>query len=152
MPYKRIMVAVDGSKTSAAALLQAINFSKALNASLCIVTVIDVFPVFKISQSFDFEKYREYVVNDGRELLANMDAIAKKHGVTAETQLLDINDESIKISEKVIEAAHTWNANLLVIGTHGRHGFRRFILGSVAEEVLRTARIPVLIVREEEAN
>lgn len=52
-----------------------------------------------------------------------------------------------RLSDFVVEQAHIWKADLIVIGTHGRRGVRRLLLGSDAEQVLRTSPVPVLLVR-----
>lgn len=57
-----------------------------------------------------------------------------------------------RISEKINEASRSWKANLLVRGTHGRHGLNRLFLGSVAEEIIRITPIPVLLIRGKEKN
>lgn len=55
-------------------------------------------------------------------------------------------------AEKIVAAAHKWNADLILIGTHGRHGVSRFIIGSTAEAVVRRAPCPVLIARQKATN
>ena len=61
--------------------------------------------------------------------------------------LVEIKDQTEWISDKIIETLHSFEADLLVIGTHGRSGINRFLLGSIAEETVRRAPVPVLLVR-----
>jgi nucleotide-binding universal stress UspA family protein len=81
-----------------------------------------------------------------------MKDIAQKNKLTAETMFVEIADIEKKISEKIVESALSVKADLLVMGTHGRRGFKRFILGSVAEETMRISPIPVLLVRGQEES
>ncbi|MEO7127416.1 MAG: universal stress protein [Rhodoferax sp.] len=59
-------------------------------------------------------------------------------------------DFSPRLGEAVANAAKRWNADLIVIGTHGRHGIERVLLGSAAEQVIRLAPVPVRVVRSQE--
>jgi nucleotide-binding universal stress UspA family protein len=58
-----------------------------------------------------------------------------------------LDDLVSRVSEVVVEQAKVWRADLIVLGTHGRRGVGRFLLGSDAEQVARTASVPVLLVR-----
>jgi nucleotide-binding universal stress UspA family protein len=152
MSYKRILVAVDGSKTSELALIEAIHLSHSLQSMLCIVCVVDAFPIANLAMGIDFDRYREIVRNDGLAILEKMSGIARKFNKNIETQLMEIIDAENRISEKLITAVEFYQADLLVLGTHGRRGFNRLILGSVAEETMRITPIPVLLVRAEEGT
>ena len=152
MSYKRIMVAVDGSETSGLALIEAIHLSKSFVAQLCLVHVVDAFPIYNLGMGIDFDRYREIVREDGLVILNKAKHVAKKHDVVAETRLIEIIDANKKISEKLIQAIESDQADLLILGTHGRRGFRRLILGSVAEETIRIASVPILLVRAEEGT
>lgn len=150
MSYKRIIVAVDGSDTSEQALMEALELSKALQAKLGVIHVVDIFPVYNLAIGIDYDRYREIIRNEGLAILENIGVIAKNNDCQIETQLIEITDASKKISEKIIEASQQWKADLLVIGTHGRRGFNRLILGSVAEESIRISPMPVLLIRARE--
>lgn len=151
MPYKRIMVAVDGSTTSDLALKESIQLTKALHSQLCIIHVVQGFPASGIEWGIDLERFQEIMRNDGERVLNKAKKAVKDEDVSAEIQLIEISNPVEKISEKIIEAIRLWNADLLVIGTHGRRGFNRFILGSVAEETIRLSQIPIHLIRAKES-
>jgi nucleotide-binding universal stress UspA family protein len=81
------------------------------------------------------------------KLLAEARSEAEKAGVRAETQLLELDERSQRISDRIANEAAAWPADLIVLGTHGRRGMDRLVLGSVAEGVARTATAPVMLVR-----
>ena len=67
--------------------------------------------------------------------------------MTCEGKLLEIDTIGHRIPEMIAEEAKTWPADIIVIGTHGRHGMHRLLMGSVAEGVVRMATVPVLLIR-----
>ncbi len=150
MPYKRIMVAIDGSETAYLALNEAIQLTKALNSQLCILHVVKEFPAFGAECGINIERYQEIIRNSGKETLEKAKEFVKTEGICVDIQLKEIFNAVEKISENIVAATDIWNADLLVIGTHGRSGFNRVIMGSVAEETLRLANIPILLIRSRE--
>jgi nucleotide-binding universal stress UspA family protein len=80
----------------------------------------------------------------GQEILDQAAASPREAGVQAETALLELDG---RVSRVVTDEAERWGAELIVIGSHGRQGLEQLLLGSVAEGVLRTAAVPVLLVR-----
>jgi nucleotide-binding universal stress UspA family protein len=86
------------------------------------------------------------LVREGAELvLAKATEQVKKNGIAVDSELLDSFDG--RVCDLVVGASQTWSADLIVIGTHGRRGVGRMLLGSDAEQILRLAPIPVLLVR-----
>jgi nucleotide-binding universal stress UspA family protein len=150
MSYKRIMVAVDGSATSDLALNEAILLTKAFHSQLCIIHVVQEFPPYGVEWGFDLNRFQEILRNDGQAILDKAKKIVENEGVSAEIQLIEIFNALERISEKIVEVAGLWKADLLVIGTHGRRGFNRLILGSVAEETIRLSQIPIHLIRAKE--
>jgi nucleotide-binding universal stress UspA family protein len=71
--------------------------------------------------------------------------MAQRAGVSAETATLDTT--AGRVCDLVVAQAKKWNADLIVLGTHGRRGVNRLLLGSDAEQILRLAPVPVLLVR-----
>lgn len=149
MNYKNIMVAVDGSATADLALAEAIYMAKSFKAHLYVIHVVDEFPIQNLALGVDFERYREIIKEDGLTLLKKAETTAQKNAITAETILVEILDSHKKISERILQEVLSHQVDLLILGTHGRRGFRRLMLGSVAEETIRMANVPVLLVRAE---
>lgn len=150
MSYKRIMVAVDGSTTSDLALLEAIQLTKVLHSQLCIIHVVQEVPPFGTEWGIDLNRFQEITRNDGKAILDQARKTVESDGISAEVKLVEIFNAIERISEKIVEVASLWKADLLVIGTHGRRGFNRLILGSVAEETIRLSQIPIHLIRAKE--
>ena len=68
-------------------------------------------------------------------------------GIQSETKLIKTTQTNQRISEVIAKEAQKWPADLIVVGTHGRRGFSHFLLGSVAESIVRVATKPVLLIR-----
>ena len=74
--------------------------------------------------------------------------VAKACGVPADSKLVEVPSQ--RLGEVIADEARTWEADLIAVGTHGRRGVGRVLLGSGAEQVIRMAPVPVLTVRGEE--
>jgi nucleotide-binding universal stress UspA family protein len=146
--YKNILVAVDGSETSIRALNEAIKLAGEQNATLRLVHVVDLTPTFTdLEIPSQVIQYQEALRESGQKVLADCRAITDKSKIKADTQLHIIETFGEHVYDSIEAEAIQWPADLIVIGTHGRRGIRRFILGSVAEGLVRVATKPVLLVR-----
>jgi nucleotide-binding universal stress UspA family protein len=147
--FKHILVAVDGSSTSNLALQQAIQLARKSQVKLRLLhAVYDAALDFEIEYA-DARALREALRRSGEEIPRNAEALARQAGVEAETKLIEIRRSNEHVAEVVAAEADAWPADLIVLGTHGRRGLRRWLLGSVAERVARIASKPVLLVRGE---
>ena len=146
--YQRILVPIDGSATSERALQEAIKLA-AGTAQLRLVYVIEeAYPLDAEGYAFiDYAALQEAVRRTGKRALAQAAEKVRKSGVAAETALLEAAGE--RVASVIDGEAQRWLADLIVIGTHGRSGLSRLLLGSVAEGVVRGASAPVLLVRAE---
>lgn len=141
--YRRILVPIDGSPTSNKALVAALNIARDGDGRVRIVHVMDELALvtgFEVGADV-FEAVRAAA----QSVLAEGDAIAKASGVNCETLLID--RPAKRLGESIANAAKVWNADLIVVGTHGRHGLDRVLLGSGAEQIIRLAPVPVLVIR-----
>ncbi|HZW61174.1 MAG TPA: universal stress protein [Candidatus Babeliales bacterium] len=145
--FKHILVAVDGSETSNLAMQTAIKLAKDQHAVLHVVHVADEFLDVSEGVAIDFDKYEKSIRDHGQVILHKMEALADEAKIAVKIHLIEITDYADHIPEKLVEAANIHHADLMIIGTHGRRGFRRFLLGSVAEGVARLASVPVLLIR-----
>ncbi|NUG52897.1 universal stress protein, partial [Acinetobacter lactucae] len=140
-----ILVPIDGSETSMVAMKEAIKLGKALNSKITVVQVMALDPYIadayvKTGQTNDLiERTRTYLL----DILEQAKQLFFNEGITVETKLL----EGFVVHEEIIQAAQDLNADLIVMGSHGRTGVRKLVLGSVAQKVLGESHIPVLIVR-----
>ena len=83
----------------------------------------------------------------GQKVLATCAATARQAGIEVDTKFVILEVLTQRICDAINEEAKRWPADLIVIGTHGRHGFNHLLLGSVAEGVIRLATKPVLVIR-----
>jgi len=150
--YQRIFVPIDGSATSTQGLDEAIKLAKLTGASLRLIHVVDA-----LTFATGFEPYAAYandvipiMMEAGQKILDQGKARAEANGVKVDTLLLD--SLAARVSDTIIEQAKAWNADLIVIGTHGRRGVGRWLLGSDAEQIVRMAPVPVLLVRAPEVE
>ena len=145
MTYQKILVAIDDSEISVNVIQQAAQLAKALNSEITVVEVMALDPYLaetyiRLGQSNDLiERVRGYV----QENLAKAEQKFEELGLTVATQIL----EGFSVPQEIINAAQNLGADLIIMGSHGRTGFKKFILGSVAQKVLGESHIPVLIVR-----
>jgi nucleotide-binding universal stress UspA family protein len=144
--YKRILVAIDGSDTSKRALREALQLAKDGKSALRVLHVLDLV-TFSTDTPSGFAAYEEALRVGGEQMLSDASDIAEKAGVACETKLLEMEEHGRRVSEEIAEDAASWRAELIVIGTHGRRGMNRLLLGSVAESLVRIAPAPVLLIR-----
>jgi len=144
--YRRILVPIDGSKTAAAGLREAIRLARNQRAKVRVVHVVDKIAIIGVAEvGMNPAPVLARLARSGRRLLEKARLSAKKVGVEAETVLHE--PLAKRVAETVLSEAKRWRADLIVMGTHGRRGVRRVVLGSDAEEVVRLAEVPVLLVR-----
>ena len=141
--YKRILVPVDGSLTSIRGLDEAIGLAKLGGGSIRLVHVLDrvVFPGGETYTVDVFGMLREA----GERILQQMKARTAAAGLEASTFLSEVLPG--RVCDVVVEQATAFGADLIVVGTHGRRGVSRLLVGSDAEQIVRVAPVPVLLVR-----
>jgi nucleotide-binding universal stress UspA family protein len=144
--YQRILVPIDGSATSLRGLDEALRLAKLTGARLRLIHVVD-----ELKYVTGFETFATYsgdlvplMAQAGKQILQQGRERAQRVGIEAESALF--TSLAGRFAELVVEQAKAWNADLIVIGTHGRHGVARALLGSDAEQVLCLAPVPVLLV------
>ncbi len=143
--FHRVLVAIDGSEFSERAFAQALTLAREAGADLRIIHVVDLSVVRGGGEGVNFEGLYESLHEAGERLLSDASTQALESAVKPEVLLAET--ETKRISEVIVDEACKWPADLIVIGTHGRRGFSRLFLGSVAEGVSRMSPIPVLLVR-----
>jgi len=151
--YKRILVAIDGSVTSDLALREAIGLAKDQNAMLRLIHVVDVTPPaymaaeVTVAVHFPLAEYQKALKESGEKLLKTRATTAREAGVNVNTKLITVGMVGERIYEAIEEQSKQWPANLIVVGTEGRRGFQRLMIGSVAEGLVRISTKPVLLIR-----
>jgi nucleotide-binding universal stress UspA family protein len=141
--YKRILVPVDGSPTALRGLDEAIRLARQSGGTLHLVHALDqlVFYGLDAYQADVYGALRE----GGKRLMEQMQARVRDAGVECTTYVSEVLPG--RVSDVVVEQAKASGADLVVLGTHGRRGVGRMLIGSDAEQILRVAPTPVLLVR-----
>jgi nucleotide-binding universal stress UspA family protein len=148
--YQRILIAVDGSDTSYLALDHAVQLAQHQQARLRIVHVVELFKnslTMLDGAAFDATPLWQALREEGRQTLSVAEAKARSSEVESEIAMLEGDEASSHVATTIVKDAQGWAADLIVLGTHGRRGFNRILLGSVAETLVRMAPAPVLLVR-----
>jgi nucleotide-binding universal stress UspA family protein len=144
--YRKILVPVDGSTASQRGLAEAIKLAKALAASLSLVHVVDEFVMTVAYSPAPYEpNFNEALRKLGESTLKKAEEAVIAQGLKPEVELIEMIGG--RAADKIVEKAQRSGADLIVMGTHGRRGVRRLVMGSDAELVLRGAPVPVLLVR-----
>jgi nucleotide-binding universal stress UspA family protein len=145
--YKRILVPIDGSSTAQRGLREAIELARALKAPAHLVVLHVVEPPRQIPEAsigYDVPALTRSLREYGQGVLARAREECEAAGLTAET---DQRDAEGRVADTVAERARARACDLVVMGTHGRRGASRWVLGSDAEIVARHSAVPVLLVR-----
>jgi nucleotide-binding universal stress UspA family protein len=146
--YRRLLVPIDDSPTAARGLAVAIDLARALHARLRLLHVLDPrLLLASATMGTPPEELLEAQRAAGSRLLDDALAQAERAGVEAERALRQ--NAPLRVSDLILEEAGAWPADLIVMGTHGRQGVRRLVLGSDAETVLRAVAVPIVLVRAE---
>jgi nucleotide-binding universal stress UspA family protein len=137
---KKILVAHDGSTESDKAVQTALSLAQEFNSAL---TVIAVIPEPYLMEIAEFERMRilEALTQDAKNTLAGIKARAK--GISSLKTVIKTGNPAAEI----LDAAAKMKATLIVTGSHGRHGARRFLLGSVSSKIVDHASCSVLVVK-----
>ncbi len=143
--YKNILLPVDGSDASTHAAEEGFKLASALGSSITLLFVVDI-SVISIPDAesgiANIEMIRKNFKEQGDKLLGSLTASAREKGVKVETRMAEGD-----VHEEIIRAAEEKKVDLIIMGTHGRRGLNRLLLGSVAESVTRRANCPVLLIR-----
>jgi nucleotide-binding universal stress UspA family protein len=145
--YRRILVPVDGSTTSKLGLRHALGLARDQHARIRVLNVVDELSLVPMMDGYpaDITAVLESMREAGKKAVEEGSALAAKADVRADTAVVESRGHSV--SDVILDDARKNRADLIVMGTHGRRGFNRLLLGSDAERVLREAPVPVLLVR-----
>ena len=146
MRFQRVLIALDDSALAAHAVDVGIALTRALGAEAALVHVVDPKLAYVPDSGIPAARIMADLKREGHALLEA--AVARTPDAPPLWQFLREGGPP----HEIIAAAREWNADLIVLGAHGRSGFRRMLLGNTAEAVLRHAPCPVVAVRAHEAG
>jgi len=143
--FKKILVPTDGSELSVTGALRAIPLAKMAGASITVVFVQDIYPYTGIGEAnvAGLQDYMAAARSEGLAAVERISTAAKAEGVA----IASIVVEDHQAAKGIVEAAQSCGADLIVMGSHGRSGLAKMVLGSVAAKVLALSPIAVLIVK-----
>lgn len=146
--YSRILVPLDSSETSHHAMEHAADLAKTNGAMVVLLHVIE-----ELRLSSGYEPPKVYIdevfpgfLSRGQAMLDQAATRLRQDGIAVETALIVSKGE--RVSDLIVEQVETTRCDVVVIGTHGRRGLDRVLIGSDAEQVARLAPVPVLLVRQ----
>lgn len=143
MDFKKILIAVDNSTCAEKAAKTGYEMASKFGAEVALLNIIEPAPA-SVNPDFTLAPaFMEMYDNSEENSQTLLQEISNKYGNGMPTVYLTSLDTA---THGIIQQAEEWNAELIVIGTHGRTGFYHFLMGSVAEHVARKAACPVLIV------
>jgi nucleotide-binding universal stress UspA family protein len=152
--FDRIVVAVDGSPTSNRGLKTAIDLAKSHGATLHAIHVVDDMVIAQGAAGMNsggyvppqfVDEWLTQLREAGRHILRDAERIAQSRGYHLQSVLIETLGQGV--AHVILKQVRRLRADLIVMGTHGRRGLRRVVMGSDAETVVREARVPVLLVR-----
>ena len=144
--YKRILVPMDGSETAKRAFDYALSLARESRAELIPLYVIDIPMVAYEAPGFDPSIIRNALLETGEQLKKEASAAMQRDGVKGTPKVVEVDKPGGNVPERILEEARASRCDLVVMGTHGRRGVQRLMLGSVAERFTRMSCCPVLLV------
>jgi nucleotide-binding universal stress UspA family protein len=149
--FSKILVALDGSEISIKAAVYAIDIVKKNKSQLIALTVLDISTPRRISSSFitaptyglkELEEKRK----EAQQWLDKFEKLAsKENNVKLKSEIIE--DPISRVGSSIVDYAERENVDLIVIGSRGRTGFKKMLLGSVASDVVTYAHCPVMVVK-----
>jgi len=145
--YQKILVPIDGSDTSQRGLDEAIKLAKDQHAVIRLLHVVNEWMVVATNEgAFYTGDLIQGLREGGKALLEKSRAAVSAAGIQVETELVEANGGHA--GHAIVKDAENSKADIIVLGTHGRRGLGRLLMGSDAEQVVREARVPVLLIRQ----
>jgi nucleotide-binding universal stress UspA family protein len=147
--YRKILVAVDGSRSSKRAVEEAIRIAKLTHAHVRNLYVLDSSPEFPYTVYYDLARMEESLRRHGRAWLDEATRALKDAGIDTDSEIVKTEAMTEDVASCLKRYVAAYQPDLVIMGTHGRRGVPRTFLGSVAERFLRLSTCPVLLLRDE---
>jgi nucleotide-binding universal stress UspA family protein len=143
--FQHILLPIDGSESASAAVEKAIDIAQAFRATITPIFVIDPYPFTGVGMNYGYgqDQYLEAARADAAAAITSVQARFDAAGITVRPRVV----EAHSTWRGIIDTAREEKADLIVMGSHGRRGLEKLVLGSVAQSVLAHASISTLIVR-----
>jgi nucleotide-binding universal stress UspA family protein len=138
---QKILVAHDGSKSSDKALKKAVELTINFNSSITVLSVVPELYLTQISEA-DRNRIATALSDEARETLEKIRKTLAGKSIDVKTVIRQGDP-----AEKILETAQKMKVDLIVTGSHGRHGAKKFLLGSVSSKLVDYSKCPVLVVK-----
>lgn len=145
--YRNIVIATDGSENTLRAISYGIELAKLSGATVHALYVIDMTSFSSIPMDAGWEEMYNILREEGEKAISVVEERGKVSGVEVREMILEGHP-----SNEIIDFAEKNNVDLIVVGTLGKTGLDRFLMGSVADKVVRGSKVPVLVVRSEKQS
>ena len=144
--FKHILVPVDGSETSTKAVVKAVGLAKAFGSIVTVLYVIDPYPFTGVGADFAYgqAQYLSAATAEANQALDEAKKVFEDAGVQVNTLL----GEGHAVHEGIGRVLSSVDADLIVMGSHGRRGLEKLMLVSLSQLVLGVVHVPVLVVRD----
>ncbi len=144
--FKHILVPVDGSSTAQLAVDKAISLAKAFGSRVTAIFVIDPYPFTGVGTDFAYgqAEYLSAATAEANAAIKISRSAFEAAGISADASVIEAN----AAWRGVVQSAKSIGADLIVMGSHGRSGLEKLVLGSVTQAVLSHTHLPVLVVRD----
>lgn len=142
--YKNILIATDGSNYSAKTVEHGIEIAKMLGSRVFTIYVVDTGAFASIPMDMAWENIYEMLRSEGEKATNFVKEKGREEDIDVECIIIDGHP-----AEEIVNFSENNSIDLIIMGTLGKSGLDRFLLGSIAEKVLRNAKVPVIIIRSE---
>jgi nucleotide-binding universal stress UspA family protein len=144
--FKHILLATDGSAASEHAAARAVELARDCGARLTAVYVVDPYPYIGVGETnpVGLNAYLSAARDHAAAAHARVSALADQGGAPLQLEVLLVED--MAADKGILASAGELGADLVIVGSHGRTGLRRLLLGSVAAKVIAASPVPVLVV------
>ena len=144
--FEKILVATDGSEHGYRAARVALDLGKISGGKVTAIYVADTVKTSHLPDDMLLFSIRELLLKEGKEALKQVESLSQEKGVAFESVVVEGNPGS-----EIISYAESAGMDIIILGAVGRTGLDKFLLGSVAEKVVRNSKIPVLTIPREQA-
>ncbi|WP_353233786.1 universal stress protein [Diaphorobacter ruginosibacter] len=145
--FTNILIPVDGSTTALSAVSKAAGLAKTYGSTVTLLYVIDPYPFTGVGADFAYGQ-SQYLTAATAEANTALDTARKALGEAGVDKINTMVGEGHAVHDGIMRAAKEVGSDLIVMGSHGRRGLEKLVLGSVTQRVLGVSEIPVLVVRE----
>ncbi|MES2949654.1 MAG: universal stress protein [Pseudomonadota bacterium] len=145
--FKHIVIATDGSPASEHAAQLAVNLARVHGSKLTAVYVVDPYPYIGVGDvnPVGFQSYMSAAQTQASQAHAQVEALCKQGGAPVPLDVRLVED--VGAASGIVQTSAAIGADLVVLGSHGRSGIARLMLGSVSTKVVAESKVPVLVTR-----